>query len=186
MTAQLVDSRRLGWDVTLSGSRNTAIILNLGIDPSTGMARIIGAGQTTEQRDGQPIDAQWYHPYTYSDANKDGILQVSEVHVDSSFQSYGNNIPRDLFSVNTGLDFFNRKLRITTLFDYKGGYSTQDGADNFQCNSTPLSCQSTQDPKAPLAQQAAAIAKTYGTTIGGDVVQERRRLLHERPVLEVA
>jgi hypothetical protein len=58
-------------------------------------------------------------------------------------------------------------LRLTSLFDYKGGYSTQDGADNFQCNSVPLSCQSTQDPHAPLAQQAAAIAKTYGTTING-------------------
>jgi hypothetical protein len=81
-------------------------------------------------------------------------------------RNYGNAIPRDLLAINTGVDLFNHRLRLTSLFDSKGGYSTQDGADNFQCNSVPLSCQSTQDPHAPLAQQAAAIAKTYGTAIG--------------------
>jgi TonB-linked SusC/RagA family outer membrane protein len=166
VTAQLFDTRRFGWDVTLTGSHNTTKILDLGLDASTGKPRIIGAGGLTEQRVGGPIDDQWYHPYTYHDDNGDGVLQVNEVHVDSSFVSYGNGIPKDLFSVNTGFDLFNRKLRITSLFDYKGGYSTQDGADNFQCNSTPLSCQSTQDPRARLDQQAAAIAKTYGTVIG--------------------
>jgi TonB-linked SusC/RagA family outer membrane protein len=166
LNAQLVDSRRFGWDMTITASHNTALIVDLGIDPSTGVARIIGAGGLTEQRDGQPIDAQWYHPYTYADANHDGVIQVSEVHVDSSFQNYGNAIPRDLLAINTGVDLFNHHLRLTSLFDSKGGYSTQDGADNFQCNSVPLSCQSTQDPHASLAQQAAAIAKTYGTTIG--------------------
>jgi len=167
LNAQLIDNRRFGWDMTITASHNTALIVNLGIDPSTGLARVIGAGGLTEQRDGQPIDAQWYHPYTYADANHDGVLQVSEVHVDSSFQNYGNAIPRDLLAINTGIDLFNHRLRFTSLFDSKGGYSTQDGADNFQCNSVPLSCQSTQDPHASLAQQAAAIAKTYGTTIGG-------------------
>ena len=54
--------------------------------------------------------------------------------------NYGNGIPRDLFSVQTGFDLFCRRLRINALFDYKGGYSTQDGANNFQCNSPPLSC----------------------------------------------
>ncbi len=167
LNAQLFNGKRFGWDMTITASHNTANIVDLGIDPSTGLARIIGAGGLTEQRDGQPIDAQWYHPYTYFDANHDGIIQVNEVHVDSSFQNYGNAIPRDLLAINTGFDLFNHMLRLTSLFDSKGGYSTQDGADNFQCNSVPLSCQSTQDPHASLAQQAAAIAKTYGTTIGG-------------------
>jgi len=164
ISGSIVDRRNFGWDMTLTGSHNTALVLNLGIDPSTGKARVIGAGGLTEQHAGDPIDAQWYKPYTYHDDNGDGILQVSEVHVDSVVKNFGNGIPRDLFSVQTGWDLFGRRLRITSLFDYKGGYGTQDGADNFQCNSTPLSCQSTQDPHAPLAQQAAAIAKTYGTS----------------------
>ncbi len=166
LAAQLLDSRRLGWDVTLTGSHNTALIVDLGIDPSTGVARVIGAGGLTEQRNGQPINSQWYHPYTYADANHDGILQQSEVHVDSSYANYGNGIPRDIFSVQSGWDLFGKMVRFTTMFDYKGGYSTQDGMNNFQCNSTPQSCRETQDPTAPLAEQARAIAKTYGTMIG--------------------
>jgi hypothetical protein len=167
VTAQLLNDRRLGWDATITGSHNTALVVDLGIDPSTGLPRVIGAGGTTEQHNGQPIDAQWYRPYTYADANGDGVLQRSEVQVSPDLQSFGNGIPRDLFSVQTGVDLFNRVLRLTSLFDYKGGYSTQDGADNFQCNSPPYSCRETQDPTAPLAQQARAIAKTFGTTVNG-------------------
>ena len=77
--------------------------------------------------------------------NGDGILQwnandaLSEVHVDSVLRNFGTGIPRDIFSIQTGVDLLNRRLRIQTLFDYKGGYSTQDGMNNFQCNSTPFS-----------------------------------------------
>jgi TonB-linked SusC/RagA family outer membrane protein len=171
LTAQLFDRRQFGWDVTLSGSHNTAIVVNLGIDASTGLPRVLGAGLTTENHNGDPINSQWYRPYTYNDANHDGILQVSEVQVSPNLQNFGNGIPRDLFSVQSGMDFFGHKLRINTLFDYKGGYSTQDGANNFQCNSPPQSCRETQDPTAPLALQARAVAETYGTDVNGTVFQ---------------
>ena len=199
LTMQLLDMKRIGWDMTLSGSHNTSTVTDLGIDPSTGVARILGAGAQTENRAGDPINSQWYRPYTYEDKNHDGILQwnandaLSEVHVDSVLRNYGTGIPRDLFSVQTGVDILNHHLRLQTLFDYKGGYSTQDGMNNFQCNSTPFSCRETQDPTAPLAQQARAIAKTLGsnlaTAAGATTTanyKTRRRLLHQRPVLEVA
>ncbi|MEP6494426.1 MAG: SusC/RagA family TonB-linked outer membrane protein [bacterium] len=166
LNAQLVDSRRFGWDVTLTGSHNTALVVDLGIDASTGKARILGAGTLTENHNGDPINSQWYHPYTFHDDNGDGVVQVAEVHVDSSFANFGNGIPRDIFSIQNGFDLFGRRLRINALFDYKGGYSTQDGANNFQCNSSPLACRETQDPTAPQWEQARAIAKTYGTNIG--------------------
>jgi TonB-linked SusC/RagA family outer membrane protein len=169
ITTQLFDSRSFAWDATISGSHNTSLILDLGIDPSTGVSRVIGAGAQTEQHNGDPINSQWFHPYTYSDDNHDGVLQTSEVHVRSEFANFGNGIPRDLFSVQTGWEFFNHMLRLSSLFDYKGGYSTQDGMNNFQCNSSPLSCRETQDPTAPLDQQARAIAKTYGSVVDGVV-----------------
>jgi TonB-linked SusC/RagA family outer membrane protein len=168
---QLIDMKRIGWDMTLSGSHNTSTVIDLGIDPATSVARILGAGGQTENRAGDPINSQWYRPYTYNDKNHDGILQwntvdsLSEVHVDSVLHNYGTGIPRDLFSIQTGVDLFGRRLRLQTLFDYKGGYSTQDGMNNFQCNSTPFSCRETQDPTAPLAQQARAIAKTLGSNL---------------------
>ena len=174
VNAQLVDRRRFGWDVTVSASHNTGKFVDLGIDPATGKARILGLGATTENHVGDLINSQWYRPYTYEDKNHDGILEwnandaLSEVHVDSVLKNFGVGVPRDLFSVQTGFDLFGRRLRIMSLFDYKGGYSTQDGMNNFQCNSTPFSCRETQDPTAPLDQQARAIAKTLGSNLCSD------------------
>lgn len=167
--AQLFDRRNFGWDVVVTGSHNSTKVLNLGIDAATGKPRILTSGTNPQivQKAGLPINSVFFHPLTYNDANHDGILQVSEVHVDSSFAYYGYRTPRDIISVQNGFDLFSRRLRINAMFDYKGGAAVLDGANNFQCNTGPFACQSTEDPSAPLSQQAAAIAKTYGTTIGG-------------------
>jgi TonB-linked SusC/RagA family outer membrane protein len=170
LNAQLVDTRYVGFDLQLSGSHNTSEILDLGIDPNTGQPRILRTstqGGEARQIVGLPLNGMWYRPYTYHDDNGDGILQVAEVHVDSAFKYYGYRTPRNLVSVQTGIDLFRRKLRINALFDHKGGGSTQDGANNFQCTTGPFACRETEDPRAPLALQARAIAKTYGTPIGG-------------------
>jgi TonB-linked SusC/RagA family outer membrane protein len=166
----LVDRKNFGWDITINGSHNTNLVLDLGIDPGTGKSRIVGAGGTTEQVVGLPINGQWYRPYTFEDKNKNGILEwnstdaLSEVHVDSVLRFKGTNSPRDLFSIQNGFDLFQRKVRLNLSFDYKGGGNSQDGANNFQCNTAPRSCAETQDPKSPLNEQARSIAKTYGST----------------------
>jgi len=171
--AQLIDRRNFGWDVLVSGSHFSNEIVDLGIDPNTGKGRILAAtngsvtGGQTRQIAGHPINEQWYRPISYSDANGDGVLQISEVHVDSGMVAMGYRTPRDLISVQNGFDLFGRRFRIQALFDYKGGSSILDGANNFQCNTGPFACRDTQDPTAPLDRQAAAIAKTYGTVIGG-------------------
>jgi hypothetical protein len=87
--------------------------------------------------------------------------------VDSGFVYTGYRQPRNLLALQSGIELFNRRLRISTSFDHKGGGKIQDGANNFQCTTGPFACQETQDPKAPLANQARAVAKTYGTLIAG-------------------
>jgi hypothetical protein len=172
MNAQLLQSHRFGWDVVVTGSHFSNKVANLGIDPTTGLSRTLitnagGTGAQVRQEVGYPINSAWYHPYTYHDDNHDGILQINEVHVDSSYQFFGYRVPRDIFSVQNSIDLFGGALSLSAMFDYKGGASILDGANNFQCNTGPFACRDTQDPKAPLDRQAAAIAKTYGTTIGG-------------------
>jgi hypothetical protein len=171
--ATLIQRRSFGWDVLVSGSHFSNKIVNLGIDPTTGVGRILHTtggsvtGGEVRQIAGHPINEQWYRPYTYHDDNGDGVLQKNEVHVDSGMVSFGYRVPRDIFSVQNGFDLFSRRVRLNALFDYKGGSSILDGANNFQCNTGPFACRDTQDPTAPLDRQAAAIAKTYGTVIGG-------------------
>jgi hypothetical protein len=170
VNAQLIDLRNFGWDVTLSGSHNSNKVLDLGLDPNTGKARILRTNtQGGEARNipGMPINGMWYLPYTFNDDNGDGVLQVGEVHVGSEFVFFGYRVPRDLFSVQNGFDLLNRRLHLSALFDYKGGNSILDGANDFQCNTDPFACRETQDPSAPLWMQARAIAKYYGTTVNG-------------------
>ena len=69
--------------------------------------------------------------------------------------------------MTTGFDLFQRRLRVTAFFDYKGGGNTVDGANGFQCNVTPFACRETNDPTAPYALQARALGRTYGSTYGG-------------------
>jgi hypothetical protein len=130
-------------------------------------AELVGQGGEARQVRGLPVNAMFYRPYTFRDANGDGILQVSEVIVDSAFKYFGYRTPRDLVSIQSGIDLFGRRLRINTMFDHKGGGGTQDGANNFQCTTGPFACRETQDPTAPLDLQARAIAKTFGTLVGG-------------------
>ena len=177
--AQIIQRRNFGWDVLISGSHFSNKVVNLGSVSSTctlpGSTNpvaclITNSGSTSGQAReiaGHPIFEQWYRPYTYHDDNGDGILQVNEVHVSPDFASFGYRVPRDIISVANGFDLFDRRLRIQGMFDYKGGASILDGANNFQCNTSPFACQATQDPHASLALQAAAIAKTYGTTVDG-------------------
>ena len=168
----LWDSRRLSWDATISASHNNNKWIELGLDATTGKDRVIGAGGTTQQRQGYPLFAQWYRNFTYADANGDGVIQRSEVQVDSALSFQGVGFAKDLFSVATGIDLFNRKLRINMLFDRKAGGRTLEG-NYFQCSSTPLACRETQDATSPLELQARAVALAYGSVINGTTYTTR-------------
>ncbi|HEX8945840.1 MAG TPA: SusC/RagA family TonB-linked outer membrane protein [Gemmatimonadaceae bacterium] len=169
--AQLIELPRFGWDVTVSASHNSNKWVELGIDPTTNKERIIGAGLTTEQRQGAPLNAQWYRAYTFADKNGDGVIQQSEITVDTARFNTGYNVPRDIVSIQNGFDLFRRKLRIAAMFDYRGGGNTVDGTNGFDCTSAPQGCQENMDPTAPLWMQARAVAATLGqngnkTTLG--------------------
>jgi len=179
--AQLYSSRMVAWDVTVAGSHNSNKWVDLGLDATTGKERVIGAGATTEQRQGHPLNEQWYKPYRWVDQNGDGIIQACtkagacaanqvELFVDSARVGTGYNTARDLFSIQNGLDLFDHKFRVNLSFDYKGGGNIQDGTNNFDCpNNVPLSCPETQDRTTSLAKQARAVAATYGYIIGDTV-----------------
>jgi TonB-linked SusC/RagA family outer membrane protein len=181
INAQVLSSRFVNWDMTVSASHNTNQWLELGIDPATGKERIIGDGNQTQQRQGYPLNAQWFKSYRYNDANGDGIIQqcgnalvaanaatqtCNEVFVDSALFNTGYNVPRDLVSIQNGFDLFNRKLRLNAAFDYRGGGNTLDETNGFDCTSVPLGCAETQDNATALWLQARAVAATYGSMTG--------------------
>ena len=111
---------------------------------------------------GLPLNGQWYRNFTYNDANHDGVIQVSEVLVDSALSFQGVGFAKDIASIASGFDLFAHKVRLNASFDYKSGGNTLEG-NYFQCTSDPQACRETQDPTAPLDLQARAVALKYGT-----------------------
>ncbi|MGH7618824.1 MAG: SusC/RagA family TonB-linked outer membrane protein [Gemmatimonadaceae bacterium] len=170
--ATVLDRRSLGWDINLSMSHNSNKILNLGIDPSTGKPRTnIGTG-TTRDSLGLPVNAWVVRPFTYADANGDGIITPDEVTINSAASAmiyYGYSSPRDIIAITNGLDLFQRHLRLTALFDYKGGYNLNNSGGSFYAtNFATWYSENLKD--TPLWDQArnvaASSAKNPSTAIG--------------------
>jgi TonB-linked SusC/RagA family outer membrane protein len=178
----LVDRRAFSWDVTVSASHNDNKWVDLGKDPAkcktdsngnqTCDDLVLGAGTVTQQRKGDPLFMQWYRRFKFADTNGDGIIQVSEVQVDDTLSKIGVGFAKDMASIQTGFDLFQRRLRISGLFDYRSGGNTLEG-NYFQCSSAPKACRDSQDPTAPLWMQARAVAITNGTKVNGTTFTTR-------------
>jgi TonB-dependent starch-binding outer membrane protein SusC len=68
----------------------------------------------------------------------------------------GPNLPVAEMSLFTGLEIFNRKVRIQGLVDAKVGGYQLNGTERIRCDNR-LNCRGVADPTAPLWEQARAI-----------------------------
>jgi hypothetical protein len=118
---------------------------------------------------GYPIGGIWAQPITgWNDANGDGILTAAEVTVGADWKYIGPVLPTDEAQLSSAFSFFNRRLTLLTLFDYRGGNYHQFGGGSDRCNGG--SAREANDPTAPLDLQAACIARTnssLGSTLWG-------------------
>jgi TonB-linked SusC/RagA family outer membrane protein len=151
VTAQILDSRRLGWSTTFSASRNDNKLVDLGPVPPI-------VGTLIQERAGYPLFGWWSRPITgYADENGDGLLSPSEVTVGDTAVFLGYSAPRYEMSLNNGFDLLNRTVRIAALFDYKGGYKGNNDTQRIRCQNR-LNCREEADPTASLEHQARVIA----------------------------
>ena len=82
INATFIDTRRFGWDVTIAASHNSNKVLSLGVDPAGNPNKTIGTGSTRDSV-GFPVNGLYLRPYHYTDANGDGIVQTTELTVDT-------------------------------------------------------------------------------------------------------
>jgi TonB-linked SusC/RagA family outer membrane protein len=145
LTTTVLDTRNFGWDFTVGGSHNTNKIESLGFQSCTVNTTDCLTGQkpnptigTGANRDslGMDIRGIYARPYTYNDANGDGIITANEVVVDPNVSYFGSAIPRDLVTIQNGFDLFQKKLHLSVLFDYKGGFSLFNNSTQFFCLNT--------------------------------------------------
>lgn len=153
VNAQLVDLPMVGFDMSVNGSQNSNELVTLGKD----IPPIVGT--TVQQREGYPLNGYWSRPYTYNDANKDGIISASEVTVADSAKFLGYSQPRLEMGITGGLDVWHKVFRIQATVDHKGGNKLYNNSERFRCGSG--NCYDLNAVKAPLDLQARAVAGRF-------------------------
>ena len=159
LTLTLLDQRNIGWDMTVGGSHNTNKIESLGFDAYGNPNPTVGVGANRDSS-GFPIRGVYVRPFTYSDANGNGIIEASEVIVSPTWQYAGYSVPRDIVTIQNGLDLFQRKLHLSVLLDYKGGFSLYNSTSAFYCLNTNT-CYDETHQSASLEDQARNVAQRY-------------------------
>jgi TonB-linked SusC/RagA family outer membrane protein len=152
LTTQLLDRDALAIDVSLNTSTNANRLLSLGGTPPQ-------IGTTTRVVEGYPLFGFWAQPITgWQDKNGDGILTYSsdanlnEVFVGDSVVFRGYTTPRHVATLSAGFDLFKRRLRVQTMFDYRGGNLHYNNTERIRCVSRQ-NCAGLMDPNASLTRK---------------------------------
>jgi TonB-linked SusC/RagA family outer membrane protein len=159
------DTRNITWDITLSLSHNSNKLVTLGKTAAgSDVPPIIGT--TSRQTPGYPLNGYWERPYTWADDNGDGIITPNEVHVnggsaDTAQKFLGYSQPRDEYSITNSLDLLGRRLRLTVLADYKGGFRVLNSEGQFLCQQRSNGCFDITSESAPLWEQARGMANRF-------------------------
>jgi len=151
INAQLVQRDAFGWDVTFNGSTTDNLLVSLGGLPN------IGTG-STQQREGYPLNGWWARRLvSFDDANGDGIIVRSEMVVTDTSQYHGNPLPKRELVVTNGFDFFNRRLRLSAMLDYKGGFKVYNNSERIRCASRNNCAALISKDDATLFEQARTV-----------------------------
>jgi TonB-dependent starch-binding outer membrane protein SusC len=157
--ARILDVEPVAFNVNFSASTNDNKLLTLGeLSPGQEVPAIVFGNQ--EHRVGYPLGGYWGRSVTFNDANGDHIIAESELTVSDTDVYLGNPLPKQQVSVTPEFTLF-KVLRISALFDHKGGYRLFDTTRRFRCAFGI--CQEAFDKNTPLLDQAANLAINFGT-----------------------
>src|SRR5581483_2521149 len=148
-------------DLSFNGSIENNKLVSVGPDAPPGFFAnytFIGA----RHRVGYPLYGGWQKPILgYKDANGDGILSPSEVQVGDTEVYIGPSLPTKQATFTPALSLWKDRVHLSALFDWRGGYMRYDYTRGVGCQLI-FNCQEAVDPHAPLAAQAAMVAKYTG------------------------
>jgi TonB-linked SusC/RagA family outer membrane protein len=155
--SRLVDRRNFGLDVTVNASTNSNRLISLGGTPPQ-------IGTTVRAVEGYPVFGLWARPITgWDDKNGDGILTynsdaaLNEVFVGDSSEFRGYSQPRHFVTVTPVVELFNRRVRISSLFDHRGGNRWYNNTERIRCVSRQ-NCNGLMNPNASFEDQAMVVA----------------------------
>jgi TonB-dependent starch-binding outer membrane protein SusC len=94
----------------------------------------------------------------YTDANNNSVIEPNEVQLTPTAVFGGSTIPTRTISLNNSIELLDGRFRVSGLVDYRGGFTTLEISTGFACGLGPNNCRAVHDPKAPLLDQARAVA----------------------------
>lgn len=167
LTAQLLQAKALGWDISLSYARNDNKITSLG-----GLPPLVNSS-TQQNREGYPLNGWWARRLTgYNDANNDGIITLSEITVTDTAVFIGYPLPKYEATFQNGFDLFDRKIRVGALIDYKGGHKMYNNTERIRCASR-LNCSGLINPNASLFEQARTVlVREHASRSTGEFIED--------------
>lgn len=160
LSGTIVKTDPVTFEVLVGGSLNDNKLASLG----AGIAPIPLNSARQQHRSGYPAGGWWQRPYTYEDRNNDGMVARSEVTLGDTAVYMGNPLPKREFQFQPAVTLF-KNVRVQALLSHRGGYKTLNNTDRFRC-AFAQNCRAINDPTAPLADQAAAIAALLTTDAG--------------------
>jgi TonB-dependent SusC/RagA subfamily outer membrane receptor len=155
LSGRIIESRVVNWNASFNAFINENKVLRM---PSA--TADFGATTLLGVMPGHPVFGIYASPYSYADVNHDGVIEPSEVTIEPGVRYVGPAIPTRGASLSTAFELFGRRLRIGSLFDYRGGYVLPDVAGYEQA--LLQSTAAVNVPGASLADQARAIAGQQG------------------------
>jgi TonB-linked SusC/RagA family outer membrane protein len=164
ITASLnvLNKDNVGLELTASawGNKNRVITLGQGVAPI-----IFGLGGFSQRiQPGYAAGAYFFVPYTFNDANNDGVLGLNEVTLGTGgAQFLGQPFPDHGGTLSADLTLL-RRFHLYGLLDGRFGNKLFNSTEQFRCGVG--NCAGINDPKASLADQAAAVANLKGTQAG--------------------
>jgi hypothetical protein len=163
VSSQVIEHRWAAADVSFTFARNKNKLVKLGVDDNGDPLPPIINGHWQARAD-YPLFGFWARPITgWQDKNGDGIIAyntdptLNEVFVGADTIFRGNSVPVNTATLLPGIELLDRKLRIQTLFEYKGGYKHYNNTERIRCASR-VNCTGLSNPNASFKDQATAVA----------------------------
>ncbi|MCC6929100.1 MAG: SusC/RagA family TonB-linked outer membrane protein [Gemmatimonadaceae bacterium] len=160
-----VENRGTELTVDVAVLRSRAFSLDLHANGSLLKNKLVDAGSVplpttpgARNEVGYPLFGLWDRKIeSFADANGDGLIGDNEIVVSSALAYKGSSLPQREAGLSTTLGFLNRALQLSVLMDYRGDFYKRWQYEEWRCQSSG-NCQAVNDPKASLADQAAATA----------------------------
>jgi TonB-dependent SusC/RagA subfamily outer membrane receptor len=157
-------SKRISRSVSLDGNLSIARNINKLLALGQGIPTIKQNGNVQWDTIGFPVFGWWDRPIkSFADANHDGIIEPSEIVVDSFPRYLGSSIPKTNITLNAGITFLHGRVRLGGQLDYRGDYLAYNLTERFRCAGAGFNCAGINNPNDALSDQARAIAATVAT-----------------------